>query len=235
MGHVGLLYVVRGYVEVSEGRSTRRLSAGQAFVRPPGPRVEVRTPVKPTVLRRFATIAGPVVDALLGCSGLDKPVVLTPSDPKRMARLMKSATAASCASNYEGLHQSCSLAFNILMELKRALPRNRLPASLSRAMELVEARLPGRLTTHDLCDAAGVCSSRLHLLFRGHLGLAPMQYFSRRKMEHAAAKLLDPELSIKEVAYRMGYDDPAYFTRTFVSAMGVPPSEYRRRHAWEEP
>jgi AraC-like DNA-binding protein len=53
-------------------------------------------------------------------------------------------------------------------------------------------------------------------------------------MEFAAAGLADPELSVKEVAHRMGYGDPACFTRTFVSAMGISPSEYRRRHTWED-
>ncbi len=50
------------------------------------------------------------------------------------------------------------------------------------------------------------------------------------KLQEAARLLRTTDLTISEVAIRVGIDDANYFSRIFRRATGVPPRDYRRRH-----
>ncbi|HEY9009796.1 MAG TPA: helix-turn-helix domain-containing protein, partial [Devosia sp.] len=49
----------------------------------------------------------------------------------------------------------------------------------------------------------------------------------RRIALEARRQLRFSNLSIKQIAAELGYDDPAYFTRFATRALGTPPSNYR--------
>ena len=79
----------------------------------------------------------------------------------------------------------------------------------------------------DLSAMAGLSVSHYSAVFKRQTGYAPMDYFIRLRM-HQACQLLDTtELSVKEVADRLGYEDPLYFSRVFKSLHDLSPSEYR--------
>jgi AraC-like DNA-binding protein len=57
-----------------------------------------------------------------------------------------------------------------------------------------------------------------------------MDYFTRLRL-HQACQLLDnSDLSVKEVATALGYDDPFYFSRIFKALNEISPTEYRLLH-----
>jgi AraC-like DNA-binding protein len=233
-GRLGITLMVRGTVEVTDEDGTRVVGPGQVFLRRPGRHLRVDTPEAPVTLRRWVRLEGAVVEPLLGLSGLDRVTILDIPEPRELVGLMKQAPGACCAVTYDDFQRSSTLAYEIAMELKRALPQGRLPDAVTRAAACVESRVAGKLTTREICRAAGVGSTRLNHLFNSHFGMPPLRYFIRRKMEYAGSLLLNPELSVKEAAYRTGFEDPAYFTRTFKAAMGVSPREFRKREAEEE-
>lgn len=76
--------------------------------------------------------------------------------------------------------------------------------------------------------------SRFHLSRRGRALLGePLAVASRRLRLELACSLLDAsvlELNVSEVARRVGYDDPLYFSKVFRRYVGVSPREYRQRN-----
>lgn len=50
---------------------------------------------------------------------------------------------------------------------------------------------------------------------------------SRTKTEHL---LFHTELTIKEIATELGYEDPAYFTRLFTKATGTSPTQFKANY-----
>ncbi|MBL8029420.1 MAG: helix-turn-helix transcriptional regulator, partial [Fibrobacteres bacterium] len=48
------------------------------------------------------------------------------------------------------------------------------------------------------------------------------------RMEQAVVLLNKPNLSISEISYQLGFDDPDYFSRIFKNIHGVKPSEFRK-------
>ena len=61
-------------------------------------------------------------------------------------------------------------------------------------------------------------------------GMSVSRYVRRERVLQARRLLLYTELSVKEIAAELGYDDSAYFTRLFTKETGVPPSVYRKKH-----
>ena len=59
-------------------------------------------------------------------------------------------------------------------------------------------------------------------------GLSPNKYVLEARMRHAADLLAEGELTVAEVCYKVGIQDPSYFNKLFKAAYGVPPSKYKR-------
>lgn len=78
-----------------------------------------------------------------------------------------------------------------------------------------------------LAARASVSPSHFFALFKRRIGLAPMDYFTRLRMERACRLLETTSLSVKEVAAELGYEDPFYFSRVFKSVNQLAPSDYR--------
>jgi transcriptional regulator GlxA family with amidase domain len=99
------------------------------------------------------------------------------------------------------------------------------------AIAIVEEEFSSELSLDDI--ARRVASSRRQLqrayaeigntTFREHL--------TRVRMDRAAALLSDKGLTVREVARRVGYRQPAQFAKAFRRYLGVAPSDYRSRSA----
>jgi transcriptional regulator GlxA family with amidase domain len=83
------------------------------------------------------------------------------------------------------------------------------------------------LQVSTLAAMVNISPSHFFALFKRHTGRAPMDYFTRLRMERARRLLDTTSSSVKEVAAALGYDDPFYFSRVFKSVNQVAPSNYR--------
>jgi AraC-like DNA-binding protein len=80
---------------------------------------------------------------------------------------------------------------------------------------------------------------RLHLnkyylskLFKEVTGATIFHYLYNRRINQAKIHfLMDRELSVTEVSYKVGFKHPSHFTRMFKSMVGCTPDQYRRQHA----
>ena len=59
-------------------------------------------------------------------------------------------------------------------------------------------------------------------------GMSPNKYLMDIRMKKAADLLADGELTVAEVSYKVGFEDPSYFNKCFKAAYGVVPSKYVR-------
>ena len=75
--------------------------------------------------------------------------------------------------------------------------------------------------------------SYLALLFRQYGGASFVSYLTSVRMEKAKKLLLDREVRLYEIADRVGYNSPQYFSATFRKYTGKTPSEFRKR-GWNE-
>ena len=108
--------------------------------------------------------------------------------------------------------------------------RQRVDERVLRVLEHIDAHLDEELTAPRLAAVAHLSPSRLAHLFTAQTGTPLRGYVEAQRME-AAARLLgmtpDP---VAEIARRVGFADPLYFSRRFRALRGLSPSAHRARH-----
>jgi len=67
----------------------------------------------------------------------------------------------------------------------------------------------------------------LNGIFRKITGEPIHRFILKRRLESARKQLSEPNSSIKEIAYKLGFQDPLYFSRLFKKYFGVSPSQWR--------
>ena len=76
--------------------------------------------------------------------------------------------------------------------------------------------------------SVGYSPSHLREIFRAELGVSPIRYINRLRIERACA-LLHDDIPIWQIAELVGYPNANYFSRLFRAEMGVTPCEYRSK------
>ena len=89
------------------------------------------------------------------------------------------------------------------------------------------AHLEENLNLDDLVKAFGFSKSYLNALFQNYTQHAPMEFFIIQKMKRACELLRSTELHVYEIAQKLGYTDPYYFSRIFKKVVGMAPKEYK--------
>jgi len=88
-------------------------------------------------------------------------------------------------------------------------------------------------TVVDLARELGVSRSQLFKRVEMVTQKSPLEVIRQIRLQHAAQLLEKSQLSVSEIAYRVGFNNPKYFARYFREMYQVLPSEYssgRRQH-----
>ncbi len=101
--------------------------------------------------------------------------------------------------------------------------------NIRRAIEALHDDPEAKHTVNTLATVAGMSRSSFAERFRRVVGVAPMDYCARWKMQCAYRWLADEDITVFEAAQRCGYDSEAAFSRAFKRITGVNPSAARRR------
>lgn len=138
----------------------------------------------------------------------------------------------------EALHAALKL---LLIHLQRQSgegrePRRPSPAAeqmqrqlIDKAMQTVSARIRERLSVAELAAAVNVSQTHLTNLFQRYLGVAPAKYITRIRVEECKALLTRGELSVGEIAQRMGYSSIPHFCKQFRQWTGLSPTAFARQ------
>jgi AraC-like DNA-binding protein len=124
---------------------------------------------------------------------------------------------------YHGL-----LAF--LYALDGGLSASRAPmdnAHVEKALAIMQSSIEGDLDLGVLCERIKLSREHFVRLFSERMGMPPMRYYSRLKIEAACAMLSSTNLRVQEIADKLGYENQFGFARAFKRVSGMPPTEYR--------
>jgi AraC-like DNA-binding protein len=96
------------------------------------------------------------------------------------------------------------------------------------ALRLIHARPTDPWTLEGLAREVGLSRSAFAERFAQYVGMAPMHYLGRWRMQLAARLLERPGTNVAAVAEEVGYESEAAFNRAFKKLMGAPPGAWRR-------
>ena len=100
---------------------------------------------------------------------------------------------------------------------------------VQRALQYCRDNYSQPLRVADVAQAVGYSSSRLSHLFSSYLGESLADHVRRLRLAQARDLLEYTDYTIADIARRIGYGDPAHFTRAFLRVYEHSPSAYRRQ------
>ena len=80
----------------------------------------------------------------------------------------------------------------------------------------------------ELCRAIGMSRSQLHLKIKALTNRSTSHNIRAIRLYKAKELLKTSDLNITQVAYEVGFNDPAYFTRSFSEEFGIAPRDFKR-------
>ena len=108
------------------------------------------------------------------------------------------------------------------------LSRNQAHVDLiSRARLRIREALESPLTIQQVAEEMGISYSNFRKLFKEHTGISPAIYQQDLRLQRAKEMLSTTDISVKEIAYRLNFESPDYFSAKFKAKTGRRPSELR--------
>ncbi|MEZ5716170.1 MAG: helix-turn-helix domain-containing protein [Paracoccaceae bacterium] len=101
------------------------------------------------------------------------------------------------------------------------------PALLTRFETLVEARFRDHLSVAGYAERLNVSPTHLSRICRAATGRPASRLIEERLIREARRNLVYTNLPVSTIAYELGFDDPAYFSRVFARATGLSPRAFR--------
>jgi AraC-like DNA-binding protein len=95
-------------------------------------------------------------------------------------------------------------------------------------LSLMHAHPAKDWTLETLSGEVGLSRSALADRFAEFVGLPPMQYLARWRMQIASSLLTQGQSNIAKIAVDVGYESEAAFSRAFKKVVGMPPAAWRR-------
>ena len=99
---------------------------------------------------------------------------------------------------------------------------------VDRAMQLISQNLHRRLSLEELAELVHVSVPYLYKLFQVHLGTSPGKYIAKIRIEECKILLREGQLSMGQIATRMGFSSQQQFSRQFSAICGISPTQYLR-------
>ena len=237
-----LFMCVSGGADFLLGGRPHRLEPGAVLLAPPQVPQEGRhDPTHP--LRVYAVHFAARLYGLLDVPILYRlPVTLRP-EPAHMALLVEAARRAlgefaSGAPGYAlAVNAECSRILAMLWREVVAHDPGRLSecwertdeiARLIPAIQLIQARYTHNLTLQDLAQTVPFHPAYFSTYFKRVVGVSPMRYLTRYRLDRARELLLSTDRTIADIAAVTGHRDASYFGRVFRLAAGARPGEYRK-------
>ena len=189
------------------------------------------------------TLAAEILDeALLASEGLRG--VLSSSAVVRGApqirATMKQIFVEHAGRNFARAHILRALSATLIGLVARQLAGGRQASGAAdsdvfrRFEALLEQRHLERWSVSDYAHALSVTPTHLNRVTRAATGDTASHLILNRMIREARRNLVYTNLPVSTIAYALGFDDPAYFSRVYAAATGLSPSAFRAQIHGEE-
>lgn len=205
------------------------VSEGEFFLLHRGEQHEYRTGPSGFLQKCYVAFDGLSLESLISALDLYDVSHLVLPNPEDAIQKMGRLIALLGEEGSSLLEEVSVAAYRLLLALK---PPGEIgmPPMVRDVLNYMYKNLDRGLTVDDLVAVSRVSPPHLNRVFRRYVGQSPISYFHSQKMQWTANLLATTTLSIKEIAYRGGFDNPLYFSSRFRHHFQKSPSEYRKQH-----
>lgn len=154
---------------------------------------------------------------------------------KELCSQMQTCFVQDSAFKHEALGALLKL---FLIECNSACELNQTPPELTldnaiititRFKELVEKHFKTHHKASQYAQMLHITTNYLNKLVKTYLHFSTKEYIQNRLVLEAKRMLLNPEVSAKEIAYQLGFNEPAHFSNAFKNCTGLSTSEFKEK------
>lgn len=163
----------------------------------------------------------------------NNPVFSVNTKGRRIKQLMSKLIEISLISEDNDMLLNATL-LEILYQLSLIFPSKKTNSKQSKtnlivakALAFMKNNYDNPIYIADISNHLNIDRTYLHRLFVKEVGQSPKQMLTNIRLEKAIQLLLESDLSIKNIAYSTGFDDPAGFSKVFKQHFNMTPSQYR--------
>ena len=120
--------------------------------------------------------------------------------------------------------------FGELLLEKNALPNKMFHPGVELMLKYISENYQKILTLEDMAEKVGLSVSRFVNIFKKDLGISPVKYLNRYRIDRASELLIHSNKSIEQITELCAFSSVHYFSRKFRKQTGTPPAEYRKRN-----
>ena len=99
---------------------------------------------------------------------------------------------------------------------------------LSKALTLMHRKPEHPWTVGELAERVGMSRTAFAIRFKAKAGVGPLEHLTQWRVQKACELLREGRKTLDEVAWRVGYESAAAFSRAFKREIGVAPGTFRR-------
>ncbi|WP_221567086.1 response regulator [Alkalihalobacillus sp. TS-13] len=130
-------------------------------------------------------------------------------------------------SSYQQLEEKSTRLLREIVEKVQTWRMVQAKGKLESAKEYIEKHYYEPLTLEMVASHVELSPYYLSKLFKEKKGITFIDFMTHIRIEKAKEYMLEPEISVKEVCFKVGYKDPNYFSRVFKKNVGQSPKQYR--------
>lgn len=97
---------------------------------------------------------------------------------------------------------------------------------ITEAMEYIDLNFEKDLRLKDVAEEVCISPQYFSKIFKDELGYNFIDYLTHIRILRAKEMLKEGKLSIKEISFNVGYNDPNYFSRLFKKMEGISPTDF---------
>jgi AraC-like DNA-binding protein len=94
---------------------------------------------------------------------------------------------------------------------------------ISKAIGHLREKLDQPLRIEDIARELGMSVSAFHHHFKSVTAMSPLQFQKQIRLQEARRLMLGEDLDAASAGFRVGYEDPSYFSREYKKLFGAPP------------
>lgn len=96
-------------------------------------------------------------------------------------------------------------------------------------LEYIRRNLHRPITIEQLAEVAGLNPTYFSNLFSRYMGISPIRYINKRRVEEAQKLLISTDRTLYQIGRAVGFSDEYYFSRVFKKIVGMAPDFYRKQ------
>lgn len=99
---------------------------------------------------------------------------------------------------------------------------------ISFTMDFIEKNYEKKILIQDIASCLHISARHLGKIFSSYMHMTLGSYINIYRIHKAIGMMEDPDLSLTEIAGKIGLEDSQHFSKLFLHVIGTPPSQYRK-------